>query len=420
MFQGPIVVVADQPSPSLSAAIRAAGGTPVDARWAKAGPTILKTWPSAVVINELPGESDEPALAAIARAAQTLREPYLPIVSRVGREAGPAVPGALPLAESSSDDRVVARLASALRARALHATVFRRAAALEGEGGEVPPQPSGDPLADATVLVAGRGRTYPELTTSIGERVGLIGAMNVETAARYLNARHLDGVIIGEGFSQPMIDAFLTALSEDYRFRDLPVALAHDAPVGIDLSGLPNLERLEGKPADVVEWILPLVRLHAYEARLQRQLDAIEAKGMLDAHTGLFTVNAFARELDAAVTRALELRLAMTVARFAFLPGVGPRATLDAARLTSRLVRSVDFACRASDGSILIAFPETALRAAHIIARRVATTLKGTMLSSDKTAMLNDPIVTLAALKSSDTAETLLARVSERTAVAAE
>ena len=81
------------------------------------------------------------------------------------------------------------------------------------------------------MLVTGRGRTYPELATIVGERVGLIGSLSVESAARYLNSRELNGIFIGEGYGPPMVDALLTALGEDTRFRDLPIALLGGAPV---------------------------------------------------------------------------------------------------------------------------------------------------------------------------------------------
>ena len=82
------------------------------------------------------------------------------------------------------------------------------------------------------MLCIGRGRNYPALTTAIGERVGLIGAMSVETAGRYLNAREIDGIAIGDGFSPRVVEALLTVLGEDVRFRDLPVGVLGRAPRG--------------------------------------------------------------------------------------------------------------------------------------------------------------------------------------------
>jgi len=63
-----------------------------------------------------------------------------------------------------------------------------------------------DPLGDATVLVAGRGRSYPALSVAIGERVGLVGALSVESAARALNVRDIDGMVIGDGFGPRIVE----------------------------------------------------------------------------------------------------------------------------------------------------------------------------------------------------------------------
>ena len=90
--------------------------------------------------------------------------------------------------------------------------------------------PASDALEEATVLVAGRGRRYPELAVAVGERVGLVGALSVESAARALNARDIDGMIIGDGFGPRIIEALLTVLAEDVRFRDLPVAVLGGHP----------------------------------------------------------------------------------------------------------------------------------------------------------------------------------------------
>jgi hypothetical protein len=101
-------------------------------------------------------------------------------------------------------------------------------------------------LDHATVLCLGRGRSYPALTTAIGERVALIGALSVETAAQYLNARDIDGVVIGDGFPARVVEALLTVLAEDVRFRDLPVGVLGGA--AIDDDRLANLARTTAAP----------------------------------------------------------------------------------------------------------------------------------------------------------------------------
>jgi hypothetical protein len=115
-------------------------------------------------------------------------------------------------------ERLIARLESAMRVRALHATVLRRIEMFASHGNSLPPMPISDALDDATVLIAGRGPLYPALSVAIGERVNILGGLSVETAARHLNTRDIDGIVVGDGFSPRMVEAFLTVLTQDPRF----------------------------------------------------------------------------------------------------------------------------------------------------------------------------------------------------------
>src|SRR4029079_10286699 len=83
--------------------------------------------------------------------------------------------------------------------------------------------PESDPVRDATVLLIGRGSAYPALSVALGEGRGFIGALSIEAAAKHLNSRDVDGVVLAEGFTPRVTDAFLTVLAEDTRFRNLPL-----------------------------------------------------------------------------------------------------------------------------------------------------------------------------------------------------
>ena len=121
------------------------------------------------------------------------------------------------------------------------------------------------------MLLIGRGAAYPALSVALGERMGVVGALSIEAAAKHLNTRDLDGIVLGEGFSPRVVDAFLTVLAEDVRFRNLPVVLTFDGPTpGYDL---PNLELDFRRPCPRCRRTpLPLIRQHAFEARLSRTL----------------------------------------------------------------------------------------------------------------------------------------------------
>ncbi|MGB6286941.1 MAG: GGDEF domain-containing protein, partial [Xanthobacteraceae bacterium] len=119
----------------------------------------------------------------------------------------------------------------------------------------------------------------------------------------------------------------------------------------------------------------------------------------------------FWRDLNRAVDDADKRGAALSIARFS-LPAADRRTSLEAARLVGRLMRQVDFACQEADKSILTVFTETDLRAAHVVTRRIASVLKKITLAADGKAGA-EPAVTLATLKSSDTTDSLIARVVE-------
>jgi GGDEF domain-containing protein len=144
-------------------------------------------------------------------------------------------------------------------------------------------------------------------------------------------------------------------------------------------------------------------------------LKSLDAQGMIDPDTGLLGHEAFWRDLNRAVDDAEKRGVGLSIARFSF-QRADRRLGLDAARLVSRLMRQVDFACREADNSIFAVFTETDLRAAHVIARRIASVLKNTMLAPDNARTAVDTAVTLATLKPTDNVDSLIARVVGKTA----
>jgi hypothetical protein len=416
---GPMVVVAGSAAADLVDALGCAGAFPViETGWADAPAAIAEIQPVALAIAQPEGTPSARLARALTQCIEARGGPVMPVIARLDAQSVSVIPCALVSDIDDAPDRLVARLRSALRIRTLHATVLRRSRA---EGAPQVPLPAAHApnlLDDATVLCVGRGSSYPVLSVAIGERVGLIGALSVETAARYLNARDVHGIVIGDGLGPRVVDALLTVLAEDVRFRDLPVGLLGDA--GADDERLPNLIRGDGDPERLVERLLPFVRLQAFEARLMRALKSLETEGVIDPDTGLLGHTAFWRDLDRAVQDAESGGSALSIARFSFEGVTDRRANIDAARLFSRLVRKIDFACRDEDGSILATFTETDLRSAHLVARRIASVLRHTMLSPGRDRRSIKPTITLATLKASDNLSTLVARVGTYPKVAAE
>jgi hypothetical protein len=401
--QGPLIIVSSgshQPSAAFFSGLNIL--PVVEADWSEASSAVARLHPAAVVITTT--ENAGPAFDRLANQVGAM-QPYVPLI--VVDPVAPSPDNALPYSSASGDfDRLGARLTAAMRVRTLHATVLRRLASSPAAPIR---QPADDPLHDATVLLIGRGATYPALSVVFGEQVGVVGALSIEAAAKHLNARSMDGIVIGEGFTGRVVEALLTVLAEDTRFRNLPIAVTSgNLAAAYDL---PNLELMSGEPAHIASTFLPLVRQHALEARLCRTLKSLDAGGLLDPRTGLLTVDAFHRELDTAIDQTRSDGGRLSVARFS-LDRTLERQLFDAARILSRLMRRMDFGTLEDDGSIIVAFSDVDPRNAHTIARRLSSVMKHTAHSS-KRALRVDPHVALTASQPHDSAKSLLARLND-------
>jgi hypothetical protein len=400
--QGPIIAVSTAARPPFATALDDAKLFPiVETSWAEASRAVEQLQPAAVLVTS--PDAVQPCFAALAKQIAA-RQPYLPLIAIDPKAHLPE--NAIPFAQSGGNfDRLMARLRAALRVRSLHSTVMRR---LDGDAAARTALAETDPARDATVLLVGRGAAYPSLSVSLGERMGVVGALSIEAAAKHLNARDIDGIVLGEGFGPRVEDAFLTVLAEDARFRNLPVVLTSDMLE--PAYDLPNLEIIIGDPERIAATALPLIRQHAFETHLSRTLRSIDAGGLLDPLTGLLTLAAFNRDCATAVYQTLSRGGGLSLARFAFDPEHA-RARLDGARILSRLMRQMDFGALQDDGSVIVVFAETDLRTAHMIARRLSSVMRHT--SHGKRDALAEPVVTLATLLPSDTAKSLLARLYE-------
>jgi hypothetical protein len=206
-----------------------------------------------------------------------------------------------------------------------------------------------------------------------------------------------------------VVDAFLTVLAEDVRFRNLPVVVTID---GLRPNyDLPNLELISGDSVRVASNALPLIRQHAFESRLSRVLKSIDAGGLLDPRTGLLALDAFNRDFATAVVQVQSRGGGLSVARFSYC-GSQERARLDGARIISRLMRQMDFGAVQDDGSIVVVFAETDLRNAHMIARRLSSVMKHTIHASRESRV--EPEVAVATLLPSDSAKSILARLTDQ------
>jgi hypothetical protein len=209
-------------------------------------------------------------------------------------------------------------------------------------------------------------------------------------------------------------------LAADPRWRDLPVIVPRDSVRDLDPERMPNVDQVSGSPETVAAHILPFARQHAFAARLKRMVGSLDQKGVLAPDTGLLRPSAFMGELERAAASAASRGAGLSLARLTFDTLSNRRASHDAARITGRLLRASDIACCDEDGTILIAFMETDLVTAHVVARRIASVLKHTTLAVGAERTRLGPTVALAAFRARDTVQSLVARTIDRRMVAGE
>jgi len=254
--QGPIVVVTRREDDALAGTVARIAMFPlVEVSWSEAGDAVARLGPAAVLATA----SD----AAFHDLARTLEQaaPYVPLIALDPQP--PLPPNALPFTgAAASPARLIARLNAALRVRSLHATALRRLA--EGAFGTRMPQT--DPIHDATVLLMGRGACYPALSVVLGETMGVVGALSVEAAARHLNAVSLTASSSAKASRR----GWWTPSSRCCRRIPAPQpargARQHGG-LAADYD-LANLEICAGEPRAIAASALPLIRQHAFAARL--------------------------------------------------------------------------------------------------------------------------------------------------------
>jgi len=87
-----------------------------------------------------------------------------------------------------------------------------------------------------------------------------------------------------DGFSPRMVEAFLTMLAQGASLPRYSDCGDREAPPDFSET-LCNIDHVDGDPVRIVARMVPLVRMHAFEARLKRMLKSLETDGMFDPET---------------------------------------------------------------------------------------------------------------------------------------
>src|ERR1700710_2128579 len=121
---GPMVVVAEKPAAELLDVLGTAGAFPiVETNWARAPAAVGEILPAALLLAD-PAPAADPHLAeALIKKLEARGGPFMPVLACVSDDDAIEFPSALPIALDEPPRRLLARLTSALRVRALHVTV---------------------------------------------------------------------------------------------------------------------------------------------------------------------------------------------------------------------------------------------------------------------------------------------------------
>ena len=136
---------------------------------------------------------------------------------------------------------------------------------------------------------------------------------------------------------------------------------SHHRP-GMLPSDLGEIRTIMAADRTLMAWIRTSLSMLSFGFTIYKFLQAVATQGNMEHPNSPQTVGLLLTGLG----------VGLSLARFAFEQEIDRRCSIDAARLLSRLIRNVDFACRQDDGSILTVFADTDLRHAHVAARRLA------------------------------------------------
>jgi hypothetical protein len=411
LLEGPALVVSQTGTSVLAANLARAAFPLLDVTLREAPAAIAAMRPAFVVVDRLT-ETDETAAAALVDVTHEIDGPWTPILRiAAADEADHDVWfGTLRVRAADNIDALVKRLHAMQRLRRLDASVKRRTAILTAAGGPALDLAGTDPLAEASVLVVGRGRAYPGIALRFAERVTTVGAFGLEAALDMLRARDIDGIVLADGFAGNRIDWFLSEIARDTSLRDLPVALVA-AQVDAVPDGFGHVEMFGEHDADLLPVMLPALRCHAFGLRLKRMARAVEAEGLIDPRTSLLTLDAFRAQLAAALDDVAARGAPLSVARLSFPQPTPPRLVADASRVLARLIRASDFGGLDQDG-LLLALGDTDIKEAHNVVRRLAAIVKHTTL--DPMGLKLVPDVVLDAARPGDDAPAMAKRIGAR------
>ncbi len=218
----------------------------------------------------------------------------------------------------------------------------------------------------------------------------VVGAFTAYTAFDYLHERAFDAVVLWAGGNQAEAMSIVTGMRRNTRLYHIPALLYLQAPPEIGPAeayhrGISDLATPETPALETAKRVIELARAYRRQNTIRKALDLARTSGLMDAPTGLFTLDLFAVHLGrlAESARQRNRPLSLCVLRIADKPeltlarrnGWLDRATPQIGSMVGRLVRAEDTAARLGPEVFALALPATGHAAARAAGERIGAVI---------------------------------------------
>jgi two-component system cell cycle response regulator PopA len=218
----------------------------------------------------------------------------------------------------------------------------------------------------------------------------VVGAFTAYTAFDYLHERPFDAVVLWAGDTVQEALSIAAGMRRNTRLYHTPALLYMRQESFVTMSeayhrGVSDVASPEAPETETARRVLELARSYRHHIAIRRALEKARTSGLMDAATGLFTRDLFARHVGrlAQASRVRNRQLAVCVLKVAERSDVSAaraggwldRAIPQIGSMIGRLVRVEDTAARLGQEVFALALPSTSKAAARAAGERIAAVI---------------------------------------------
>ena len=218
----------------------------------------------------------------------------------------------------------------------------------------------------------------------------VVGAFTAYTAFDYLHERPFDAVVLWAGDTSQEALSIAAGMRRNTRLYHTPALLYMRQESYVTMSeayhrGVSDVASPETPETETARRVLELARSYRRQTAIRKALEKARTSGLMDAATGLFTRDLFARHVGrlAQASRVRGRPLSVCVLKVAERADVAAarsggwldRAIPQIGSMIGRLVRVEDTAARLSQEVFALALPATGKAAARAAGERIAAVI---------------------------------------------